>query len=319
MAVVGDTTVTVAELDALASERLARLRNEEYTIRKQVLEEHITRLLLEKEAAARHISVSELTEREIASRVSPVTEDQKRAVYESTGNRTSAQSETQALAQIETNLKQSRMAEARRRFVSELRAKTNVRVLLDPARVAVDTDHAPAKGPVNAPVTIVEFSDFQCPYCRSVVDTLRRIETEYANRVRFVFRDFPLPSHMDAPKAAEAAACANEQGQFWKMHDVLFADRSTLHVSDLKRRATAIGLNAYQFDQCLDSGKYAVVWQFNRALGQRYGVSATPTFFINGRFVAGALPYEAFREIIDDELARNAGQRNTERKPSRPN
>jgi protein-disulfide isomerase len=214
-------------------------------------------------------------------------------------------SDAQAFARIESELKQSRVSEARRRFVSGLRTAAGVKILLEPPRVIVDTAGAPLKGSPSAPVTIVEFSDFQCPYCREATQTLKRLEQQYGNKVRVVFRDFPLPMHKDAPKASEAAACANEQGQFWPMHDKLFENQSSLQVPDLKRRAADIGLNTSRFDDCLDSGKYAGEWQRNRAIGQRYGVSATPTFFINGRMVLGALPFQAFTEIVDDELGRS--------------
>ena len=160
------------------------------------------------------------------------------------------------------------------------------------------------RGSKGAKLAIIEFSDFQCPYCRQVTDTLKRIEERYGENVRFVFRDFPLPMHKNAPKAAEAAACAHEQGQFWAMHDKLFAAQSSLQLPDLKRLARDLALNAAEFDRCLDSGKFESQWQQNRAEGQKYGVSATPTFFINGRMVTGALPYQAFSDIVEEELAR---------------
>ena len=303
-ATVGDRTITVAELDAMAKERLAKIRNEEFTIRRQVLDEWVTRVLLEKEAAARGVTVQELTRIEIDAKVTPVTEEQARAVLESRGPRPPGQSEAQAMTQIEMTLRQSRQVEARRRFVDTLRDKSRVRILLDAPRVEIATGSAPSRGPATAPVTIVEFSDFQCPYCRAVSGTLKTLEQRYGNKVRIVYRDFPLPNHRDAPKAAEAAACAHEQGRFWQMHDKLFESQSGLQVADLKRYARDIGLDAARFDTCLDSGTREAVWRQNRTEGQRFGVSATPTFFINGRMITGARPVEAFAEIIDEELGR---------------
>ena len=304
VALVGDVPVTSADLDAFAKDRLMRLRNEEYTIRRQALDDYIARMLIEKEAARRGVTVAALTQTEIDAKVTPVTDDQKRAVYESARSRFGGMSETQALAQIDTNLKQGRIADARRLFVGELRARAGVKILLAAPRTNVDAGRGPSKGSPAAPVTIVEFSDFQCPFCRQVVDTLTRIEERYGASIRFVFRDFPLAMHPDAPKAAEAAACAHEQGQFWAMHDKLFAAQSNLKVPDLKRTARDLGLNGDAFDRCLDSGKFESQWQQNRAEGQKYGVSATPTFFINGRTVTGALPYQAFSAIVEEELAR---------------
>jgi protein-disulfide isomerase len=306
VALVGDVPVTPADLDAFAKDRLTRLRNEEFTIRRQALDDYIARMLLEKEAARRGITVADLTSTEIEAKAAPVTEDQKRAVYESAPSRFGGMNENQALAHIEANLKQGRLADARRRFVGELRTRAGVKILLSAPRAAVDAARGPSKGSPTAPITIVEFSDFQCPYCRQVIDTLKRIEERYGEKVRFVFRDFPLAMHKDAPKAAEAAACAHEQGQFWAMHDKLFATQSNLQGPDLKRVARDLGLNATEFDHCLDSGKFESQWQQNRAEGQKYGVSATPTFFINGRMVTGALPYQAFSDILDEELVRTA-------------
>ena len=306
VALVGEVPVTSADLDAFAKDRLTRLRNEEYTIRRQALDDYIARMLLEKEAARRGVAVAELTRTEIEAKAAPVTEDQKRAVYESAPSRFGGMNENQALAQIEANLKQGRLADARRRFVGELRTRAGVKILLSAPRAAVDAARGPSKGSPTAPITIVEFSDFQCPYCRQVTDTLKRIEERYGENVRFVFRDFPLPMHKNAPKAAEAAACAHEQGQFWPMHDKLFATQSNLQVPDLKRLARDLELNAAQFDQCLDSGKFESQWQQNRAEGQKYGVSATPTFFVNGRMLTGAVPYQAFSDIVEEELARSA-------------
>ncbi len=308
VALIGETAVTAAQLDELAGVRLARLRSEEYTIRKQVLDEYIAKTLLEREAKARGITVQELTLTEIDAKVVSVTDDQKRAVYESGGGRYAGQSEAEALALIESNLRQIRLAEARRRLISELRTSAGVRVHLESPRLAVDTAGQPAKGPRNAPVTIVEFSDFQCPYCRNAAQTLTRLTERYGDKVRLVFRDFPLPIHKEAPKAAEAAECANDQNKFWPMHDKIFENPSNLQPSELKRRAAEIELDRVQFDRCLDSGRHAARWQQDRADGQRYGVSVTPTFFINGRMLTGAAPYQALAEIIEEELVRSAEQ-----------
>jgi protein-disulfide isomerase len=305
LAMIGDTPVTEAQVDEIARERLARLRAEEYSIRKQALEEFITKALVEKEAVARGVSPEELTRREIEGKVTPVTEDQKRAVYESMPQAFAGKSEAEAFAQIEQNLRTVRLSDARRRFYSGLREKAGVRILLEPPRVTVDASTDPAQGPRDAPVTIIEFADFQCPACRGASQTMRRLQERYAGKLRVVFRDFPLAMHKQAPKAAEAGECANEQGKFWEMHDKLFENQNALQVADLKQRAAELGLDGGRFTACLDSGKYATEWQQDMNDGRRYGVSATPTFFINGRLVQGGRP-ESLTEIIEEELARTA-------------
>jgi protein-disulfide isomerase len=174
-----------------------------------------------------------------------------------------------------------------------------------PARVQVSLDDDPSKGPAAAPVTIVEFSDFQCPFCSQAAGTVKRILENYKDRVRFVFRDFPSPSiHPRAQKAAEAAQCANEQGKYWEYHDALFADQSKLAVADLLVTAERLGLQGDVFKTCLDSGKYAAEVSKDMEEGMKAGVNGTPSFFINGIPVAGAQRYEVFSEIIDRELAR---------------
>jgi len=176
-------------------------------------------------------------------------------------------------------------------------------------RVAnISGDDDPARGPENAPVTIVEFSDFQCPFCKAfLAQTLPLILANYGERIRFVYRDFPIPTiHPQAIQAAEAAQCAFEQGRFWEYHDRLFQNQSTLDASSLKVHAKALGLDGSKFNQCLDSGKYAGEVQKDLEDGRSYGVTGTPTFFINGRKILGAQPYPTFQRVIEEEL-RKAG------------
>jgi len=162
--------------------------------------------------------------------------------------------------------------------------------------VSVDDD--PSWGPADAPVTIVEFSDFQCPYCaRFVTQTLPQIRQQYEGKVRFVFRDFPLSTiHENAEKAAEAAECANEQGKFWEYHDKLFSSQSALDVASLKSYASQLGLDTATFDECLDSNKYAEEIQKDVQDGTSYGVDGTPAFFVNGQLVVGALPFADYTD-----------------------
>ncbi len=170
------------------------------------------------------------------------------------------------------------------------------------------TDSDPMLGNPDAPVTIVEFGDFQCPFCgRFFQQTLPQIKEQYVKtgKVRFVYRDFPLVSiHNEAQKSAEASECANEQGKFWPYHDLLYERQNQLGVANYKRWAEELGLNAAQFNECLDSGKYSDEVQKDYEDGLALGVSGTPGTFINGRLVAGALPFSQFATIIEEELAK---------------
>lgn len=165
-------------------------------------------------------------------------------------------------------------------------------------------DNDVSKGPKDAKVTIIEFSDFQCPYCQKAKETVDEIMKEYADKVRLVFKHFPLQFHSNAQKAAEAAECANDQGKFWEMHDYMFANQDKLGVADLKKIAKNLGLNASDFDGCLDSGKYESKIKKDIETGTSFGVGGTPAFFINDQFLSGAVPIENFKKIIDAELAK---------------
>lgn len=171
--------------------------------------------------------------------------------------------------------------------------------------VSVSEDNDPFTGDENAPVVMIEFSDFECPFCgRFFNETLSQVEEKYINtgKVKFVYRDFPLSFHPNAQKAAEAGECANEQGKFWEMHDMIFENQSAIAVANLKTYAANLGLNTGQFNSCLDSGKYADEVASDVADGTAAGVSGTPTFFINGQILVGAQPFSAFEQVIEAEL-----------------
>ncbi len=161
---------------------------------------------------------------------------------------------------------------------------------------------APVKGPKNAPVTIVAWSDFQCPFCSRVVPTLHDLEKQYGNKIKVVFKHQPLPFHNNAKPAAMASMAANEQGKFWEYHDKLFANQQQLDRGDLERYASELGLDMGKFKAAMDSNKYDGYVQADSAEGMRVGANGTPTFFINGRQLVGAQPIDAFKSIIDEEL-----------------
>ena len=163
-------------------------------------------------------------------------------------------------------------------------------------------DHV--RGDFNAPVTLVEFSDFECPYCEKHFPTLSRILDDYPGKVRLVYKHFPLANlHPNAQKAAEASECADEQGKFWEYHDKLFAGQPAgFSLDKFKQWAKDLGLKTDQFDNCLDSGKYAQKVRTDAQEGQQKGVQGTPATFVNGRLVSGALPYDSFKQLVDTTL-----------------
>jgi protein-disulfide isomerase len=162
-------------------------------------------------------------------------------------------------------------------------------------------------GDKNAKVIMVEYSDFQCPFCGRAEPTVQQVITTYGKDVAFVYRHFPLTSlHENARPAALASECANEQGKFWEYHDVLYKDQTALTQTDLIKYATDLKLNVTQFTTCLTTEKYASVVDGDEAQGQTYGVQGTPAFFINGELVSGAQPFAKFKAVIDKDLAATA-------------
>jgi protein-disulfide isomerase len=307
VAIIAGEPFTARDLEQVAGARLFQLKTQQYQAQRQILDEEIGKRLLEREAAARKVTVAELLKQEVEAKVKPVTAEEQKAFYDQNKARMGNLSEADALKRIETGLGQQRSRERQNEFVDSLRASANVRVLLDPPRLTIEAGTSPSRGPADAPIQIVEFSDFQCPFCSRATGTLKKLEDTYPGKIRVVYRDFPLVSiHPQAAKAAEAAACANDQGKFWAMHDVLFGHQDKLQEADLKKSAADLGLEATAFNECLDSGKHAADWQKNAAEGEKYGVQSTPAFFINGRMVVGAQPYESFAKVVDEELARSA-------------
>ena len=257
--------------------------------------------LVEKEAARRGMDKDKVLE-EINSNVQ-VTEADVKAWYEENKDRISGRSYETVSLQIREYLAGSQTQEARTEFVK--RFEGDVSYFVGPYRANIETDGSPATGPENAPVTLVEFSDFECPYCGQFVSTMDRVKSEYGDRVRIVFRQFPLSIHPNAPKAAEASLCANDQGKFWEMHDLMFQNQRTLHVPSLKERAGQLGLDQGAFDECLDSGKYEEQVKEDTRAGMIAGVTGTPSLFVNGiPTPSGAQPYEAVAEFIEQELSR---------------
>jgi protein-disulfide isomerase len=171
-------------------------------------------------------------------------------------------------------------------------------------RVDVSTDDDPSIGPADAPVTIIEFSDYQCPYCQVwYKQVYQQLLASYPNKIRFVYRDLPLPMHPEAIPAAEAAECAGEQSAYWKYHDALFNQKNGLNRAAYEQYATDLGLDSKAFTACLDSHRYQAEIQADANDAARVGISGTPSFVVNGRILIGALPFSEFKTVIDEELA----------------
>lgn len=307
----GGRTFTVAELDAEWKDYDAKSRAEAdqalYDGRKEALDRLVARLLVEKAAKAKNTTANAFMKDEIARRTKAVSDGDVSAFFKANEAQMRGRPLEEMAPSIKAFLTERQEDAARDAIIAELRkAGDPVRMALDPPRVKVPVDAGdPARGPATAPITLVEFSDYQCPFCSRVTPTLKRLRETYGERLRIVWKDFPLTDiHPQARKASEAAWCAGEQGKYWEFHDRLFANQSTLAVEGLKQHATAVGLEPVAFAACLESSRHADKVTAGIRLGKDLGVDSTPTAFVNGRRLTGAQGYEVFVDVIEDELAR---------------
>ena len=307
-ATVGSTSITLEQLDEKALEQPAgsfgslKLSQAIYEARRAAADELIGNLLLDQEAKRLGVDKAKLVQQEIASKVTPVAEADVAAWYRGNTQRVQGATIDQVRAPITQLLQQERSQAARDTYLDTLKAKTPVRVMLEPPRQAVSAGKSPAKGGANAAVEVIEFADFQCPFCLAAAPTVKKVMETYGDRIRLVYRNYPLPSHAQARPAAEAAQCANEQGQFWPYHDRLFAEAGKLSDADLKKAAADLGMDAARFNACVDEHRYKAVVEADQQAGNEAGVTGTPAFFVNGRLLSGAQPFEAFKRVIDEEL-----------------
>jgi len=311
LATIGDTAVTRADVEAEAADGLeqaemqklqceSNFKRSVHQVMEQTLQTVVRDRLLDQEAEARGISREELLQAEVESKLGEVSDEEVDKFYTANQARIN-QPKDRVAPQIKQHLAGQQQETVFETFITGLEAKNDVSYKMGPYRIDVEADGY-AKGPKSAPVTIVEFSDFQCPYCSRVVPTMDKVTEEYGDKVQLVFRHFPLNFHAEAQKASEAALCAGDQEKFWEMHDIMFEEQSTLKVADLKDKAKRLELDEAAFAECLDSGKHADQVAADMQAGVVAGVSGTPAMFINGRFLSGAQPYENIAAIIDEEL-----------------
>jgi protein-disulfide isomerase len=308
---IGDRTVTVRELDDRwrQEDPAAKAQADQavYDGRKAALDAIIADALVTEAAKAKGVTKEVFVQAEVAKRLTPVNDTDVRNFFVQNSERMQGRSFEQMSAAIQQYLEQQHQNDAKQALIAELRkAGPPIRVVMDAPRstVPVNADD-PSQGKADAAVTVVEFSDFQCPFCLRVVPTLKDLRAKYGDRIRLVWKDFPLTQiHPQAFVAAQAGNCAREQGKFWEYHDKLFANQSSLQPDSLKKYAADTGLDTTKFNQCLDGSKYEARVQDALSAGNRLGISSTPTVFVNGRMINGAQPIEVFESVIEEELAR---------------
>jgi protein-disulfide isomerase len=306
VAVINGEAVSRATLDEAVAPQIARLDLEAYEIRKQQLDDLINQRLFDAEAKRRGVTVDALIESEVTNKVGEVVDADVQQFIAANRRRLPADPSS-VLPQIREYLKTQRTTARREAFAGDLRTKAHVQVLLKMPtvyRASIDLSGAPAKGQAGAPVTIVEFSDFHCPFCRAVQPTLQQVLAKYPTQVRLVYKHFPIDSlHPQARRVAAASWCAQQQQRFWEFHDAVYANPPDASDAALASFASKAGLNLTTFNSCLASGKAEPVVQAHIDEGTHYGINGTPGFFVNGRFLSGAVPLGSFSEVIDEELA----------------
>jgi protein-disulfide isomerase len=301
VATVDGQTIYDEDLAPSVEGQLQPLRNQEYEIKRKALDNLIEQKMLEAAAKKKGLTTEKLLDQDVNSKIPNPSDAELEGYY--VGLKV-----TRPFAEVKTQLrdsfKQAKAQQARQEYLKNLRAESNVVVLLSAPRVEVAFDPARVRGNPKAPVMIVEFSDYQCPYCHSVEPTVKELLTKYGDKVSLAYRDFPLTAiHSQAMIAAEASRCALEQGKFWEYHDQLFT-ASKLEKDDLIEYARNLKLDDKQFGSCLSSEKYKADIEKDEQEGRKAGVNGTPGFFINGVALSGAQAKDAFTRVIDDELAR---------------
>ena len=283
-----------------------------YDLRKQALDSMVDEYVVEQAAKKAGVPPSEYLKRETKSGAGgKVTDAEVRRFYDQhktqIDQQTGGKPYDQVKAPLAAALQHRQDQQHRDDLIARLRADDGVKIMLRAPRVKVASAGHPTEGSADAPITIVEFSDFQCPFCRAAEGSIKQVRQQYGDKVKLVYMDFPLGFHPHSMDAARAGRCAADQGKFWQYHDALFANQSKLAPADLKATAAKLGLDAKRFDACFDSGKHETGIRADMAQGQSLGVTGTPTFFINGREMVGAQPPPQFSQLIDEELARSKG------------
>lgn len=293
------------DLAPFVAGQLMPLRQQEYDIKRKAVDDLVQQKLLENAAKKKGLTIDQFLTQEVDAKVGEPSEAQLDGYYMAVRDRTKS-SFAELKPQLKQAVKQAMVQQARQDYLKKLRENAAVVVQLDAPRVNVAFDPARVRGKADAPITIVEFSDYQCPYCHQVEPTIAAVLAKYGDKVRFAYRDFPLRNiHDHAEIAAEASRCAVEQGKFWEYHDQLFKS-SNLDKEALVGYARTANMDADKFQACLSSEKYKAQIDKDIDEGRKAGVTGTPAFFINGIVTSGAQQQDTFTKIIEDELAKRS-------------
>ena len=300
VAEVDGQAITMAEFERARPSALFQAKNAFYDAEKKAVEDYLDDYLLERQARKENVTVEELLKKHVDNLVGKDPDDSALAVYYEglDINEPLSAVKDKILEHIRTR----RLARLKTAYMKSLREQAKISIELTAPRTQISLKDTPVRG-AGAKVTLVEYADYECPYCQQVQPQLERLESEYKGKIAFAYKDMPLPMHTHAQKAAEAASCAGTQNKYWEYHDALVKSKD-LEVSQLKATASKIGLNTSAFNSCLDSGERAGAVRASLDEATKLGLNGTPSFFLNGRFFSGNIAYEQLRQMVDEELTR---------------
>src|SRR5215217_229924 len=307
LAVVNDKQITMGDVETSLRPLIFNVQEQVYALRKQDLELKVNDTLLAQEAQKKGVTTRALLDAEVSAKTPRITDAQVDEFYNKNKDRISGEF-AQLKPQIIQCLQEQKEDEATAAYAAQLRRASTVQINLtapESPSFTIANDDQPVKGNAKAVVTIVEFTDFECPSCARQHPILDRIANEFGDRVRLVVRDFPLSQHANARKAAEAAEAAREQGKYWEYAAVLFRNQSALGVDKLRQYASELGLDRARFDASHDSGKFAEKVQRDVMDGHKLGINGTPTIYINGKRVSDN-SYESVKSAIEATLKAEA-------------
>ncbi|HET6979168.1 MAG TPA: thioredoxin domain-containing protein [Pyrinomonadaceae bacterium] len=309
LARVNDKAITLKEVDVSVAAQISPLQQQLYAIRKAALENIVTRRILESEAAGRGVTVAELRKQLTQGEIR-VTDAQVEEAYKQNASFFASMSPDEARERLRLDLENQARMKNYRAGLEALRAKWSVTIDFSPPVFvsALDDGVSPARGSPNPQVTIVEFSDFECPFCNHVQSTLKQIIETYGKEVRLVFKHLPLEGHRNSFTAARAAYCAGEQDRFWQFHDALFSKRD-LSSSVLEQIASDLGLATARFKECFNSEQSRAAIVKDLEVARTFRIDSTPSFIVNGKLIKGAISFADFQKIIEQELGRNVNQK----------
>jgi protein-disulfide isomerase len=297
--------LTLNDLENKKQGKLLTARYQFYLAQRQALDEMIDEYLLQQVADREHLTIDKLLEKKADKQIKDVTDDQLEVYYE--GLQTDQPFESMK-DKIREHIRRNRINKARIAYIKGLRDKEKVVVTLAPPSATVALEGSPVQGPDKAPVTLVEFADFECPYCAKIHPDIKKLREQFGDKLRIAYKELPLPMHQHAEKASEASLCAGDQGKFWEYHDALFDNPKDLDVAHLKQRAGDLKLDQAKFDKCVDSGEKQAAVKKDLDEANRLGITGTPSFFVNDHFVSGAVDYATLRDLVEQQL--NASKEN---------